>query len=172
MKHKKCKCCEEYYMPSRYTHKQKYCSKVGCKAESNRESSREYRRNKKDDEDYKKTNKASVKRHRQDNPGYSKKYRNKSPKRDVLSDTVLSQIKGRIDVLSDMAILQDSVIKGFVAIQNGVLSDSIADILKQYYIRGSELSKGSSQQLTEIINGETFSHSKSETKDSSQIQLD
>jgi len=44
MKQKKCKCCREHYFPSVYIHEQEYCSKDDCKAESNRESSRKYRK--------------------------------------------------------------------------------------------------------------------------------
>jgi len=87
----------------------------------------------------------------------------------VLSDIALTQIMEKIDVLSDMVIWKSTVSKGFMALQNNVLSNSIDKIIKQCYIRGSELSKGSSQPLTEIINGKTFSHFKSETKDSIQI---
>lgn len=166
MKNQKCKCCGESYMPKRI-YNQKYCSNEECQAESNRESSRKYRKKMKNNTKYKEANKAYVKRHRKENPEYSKKYRNKSPKSDVLSDITLSQIIHQLDELSDIAIRQHTIFKGFTATSQSVLSDSIDEILNQYYTRGSELSKGGSQQLTEIINGKTFSHSKSETKDSS-----
>jgi hypothetical protein len=168
MKNQKCKCCGESYIPKRI-YNQKYCSNKECQAESNRESSRKYRKKMKNDTKYKEANKACVKRHRKENPEYSKKYRNKSPKSDVLSDITLSQIKHQIDVLSDVAIRQNIIFKGLTATLQNVLSDSIDEIINQYYIRGSELSKDGSQQLTEIINGKTFSHSKSETKNPSQI---
>ena len=85
----------------------------------------------------------------------------------MLSDITLTQIKHKIDVLSDIAIRQDTIFKGFIAISNNVLSETIEEISNKYYTRGSELSKDGSQQSTEIINGKTFSHSKSETKNPS-----
>jgi len=166
MKNQKCKCCGDDYIPKRI-YNQKYCSNEECQAESNRESSRNYRKKMRHNKKYKEANKACVKQHRKENPEYSKKYRNKSLKCDVLSDITLTQIKHKIDVLSDIAIRQDTIFKGFIAISNNVLSETIEEISNKYYTRGSELSKDGSQQSTEIINGKTFSHSKSETKNPS-----
>ena len=109
------------------------------------------------------------KKYKEANKRYVKLHREKIPKRAVLSDITLSQITHKIEVLSDIVIRQYVMFKGFIAVSNSVLSDTIEEISNQYYIRGSELSKASFKQLTEIINGKTFNHSKSETKDSVQI---
>lgn len=147
MKNEKCKCCTDFFAPSPFIHHQEYCTKASCQAESNRASSRKYRRKKKDNQEYKEKNKEFVRKNRFKNPGYSKKYRKKIASSAALSDIAIRKTQAMVGALSDLACSQGILIKGLISLSTDALSDTFGDVEKAIYIRGLELSKDSSQQL-------------------------
>jgi hypothetical protein len=165
MKMKKCKHCNALYVPSPFNHKQAYCPFPECQRESNRASSQKYRDKNKNNDGYKETNKMHVRNYRAKNPDYDKKYRKKASDTGALSDLALSEIKGEISALSDLASLQSTIMQGIISYGADALSDTIGDAIKVYYIRGSELSKDSFQPLIlENMHAKATNHPKSSSK--------
>jgi hypothetical protein len=153
LKKRRCVHCGELFIPSPYNaYHQRYCGKEECRKASNRAGSKNYRKMKKDDPEFKKEEKERVYRWRKKHPDHrkranAKKMRKKSEFDAVLRDFAPVQIDTEMNVLRDYLYRQELCLKGFAIHLNGGSRDDIGSLLNHYYDIGKHFSDEAEKSL-------------------------
>lgn len=149
MKNRKirCKHCMDYFYPDNYNrHHQRYCCKDNkCRKASRAASSKEYRKKKSEDTQFRQKESARVKLWQSKKPNYWKdreKSSKKNQKSEVLRDFAQAEnLHREITVLRDFANLQYAVMEGLIITLTGdVLRDDIDGFIRQMYDKSQEVS--------------------------------
>ena len=151
---KTCKCCGDKFKADPYNAwHQEFCSKKECQRVSHCESSRRYRRKKRDSTEFKEKEDKRVNDWRLRNPKSvkNKKVKKNPEKSDVLRDFVRGEQGVEADVLRDVLLFQTHCFQGFVSKLTGVLRDDIGTMMMGYYDKGKELFPELEKQLKQGV---------------------
>ena len=142
---RKCRHCGEFFKPSPYNaHKQVYCGKSECRAESGRASSRKHRAKVRNDEEWREREKERVREWRASNPDYWKrgKVEKKSESPSALRDFAQLENGAEDFALRDVVFWQKACFEGLVRFLTGALRDDIGAQMNRFYDMGAAASGG------------------------------